>query len=196
MRRKKERSKQGQTNKAKQHSTPKAVTFPHVYTFDCLYLLYYVHMQDYSEYIKPHSLKAESSGRPVVVCPLLLYTDDTSGNRSKKWNKFDCWCMLLAGLPRNENSKLHNIHLITCSNKVSVLHMAMPMVDELLKLESGVVLYDAMLQQEVVVLAPVLAVLSDNPRHSELLNHHGGRARKFCRMCMVGNIRLLFHNYI
>ena len=28
MRRKKERSKQGQTNKAKQHSTPKAVTFP------------------------------------------------------------------------------------------------------------------------------------------------------------------------
>ena len=27
MRRKKERSKQGQTNKAKQHSTPKAVTF-------------------------------------------------------------------------------------------------------------------------------------------------------------------------
>ena len=27
-RRKEERSKQGQTNKAKQHSTPKAVTFP------------------------------------------------------------------------------------------------------------------------------------------------------------------------
>ena len=149
-------------------------------------------MQDYSEYIKPHSLKAESLGRPVVMCPLLLYTDDTSGNRSKKWNKFDCWCMLLAGLPRKEKSKLHNIHMITCSNKVSVLDMAMPMVDELLKLESGVVLYDAMLQQEVVVLAPVLAVLSDNPRHSELLNHRGGRARKFCRMCMVGN---LFHNY-
>ena len=28
MRRKEEKSKQGQTNKAKQHSTPKAVTFP------------------------------------------------------------------------------------------------------------------------------------------------------------------------
>ena len=28
MRRKEERSKQGQTNKAKQHNTPKAVTFP------------------------------------------------------------------------------------------------------------------------------------------------------------------------
>ena len=30
-RRKEERSKQGQTNKAKQHSTPKAVTFPKKY---------------------------------------------------------------------------------------------------------------------------------------------------------------------
>ena len=66
--------------------------FERTCTSDCLYLLY-VHMQDYSEYIKPHSLKAESSGRPVVVYPLLLYTDDTSGNRSKKWNKFNCWCM-------------------------------------------------------------------------------------------------------
>ena len=44
MRRKKERSKQGQTNKAKQHSTPKAVTFPRKYelpggtrTHDTLY---------------------------------------------------------------------------------------------------------------------------------------------------------------
>ena len=42
-RRKKERSKQGQTNKAKQHSTPKAVTFPRknelprVGTHDTLY---------------------------------------------------------------------------------------------------------------------------------------------------------------
>ena len=45
---------------------------------------------------------------------------------------------LLAGLPRKENSKLHNIHMITSSNTVSALDMAMPMVDELLKLDSGV----------------------------------------------------------
>ena len=131
-------------------------------------------------------MKEKSLGRPVTVCPLILYTDDTSGNRSKKWNKFDCWCMLLAGLPHEQNAKLHNIHLITCSNKVSVLDMAAPMVDELVKLESGdVVMYDAFFKQEVVVLAPILAVLSDNPRHSELLSHSLGRARKFCRMCMV-----------
>ena len=49
--------------------------------------------------------------------------------------------------------------------------MTAPMVDELVKLESDdVVMYDAFFKQEVVVLAPVLAVLSDNTRHSELLN--------------------------
>ena len=51
MRRKEERSKQGQTNnKAKQHSTPKAVTFPqknelhvHVYTSG-MYIHVHVHV--------------------------------------------------------------------------------------------------------------------------------------------------------
>ena len=39
-----------------------------------------------------------ANGKPVVVVPLLLYSDDTSGNKSKKWNKFDNWCTLLAGI--------------------------------------------------------------------------------------------------
>ena len=50
---------------------------------------------------------------------MLLYTDDTSGNLTKKWNKFDVWCFLLGALPRSENAKLENIHFISCSNSVS-----------------------------------------------------------------------------
>ena len=124
-------------------------------------------------------------GRPVVMVPLLLYTDDTSGNRSKKWNKFDCWCFLLAGLPHQENAKLHNIHFVTCSNQAPVLRMAEAVVEDLKLLESGVVAYDAHLKRDVLLVAPVLAALGDNPRHSELLNHMGGRANKYCRMCLV-----------
>ena len=45
------------------------------------------------------------------------YTDDTSGNRSKKWNKFDLWCFLLAGMNRHDNAKVHRIHFVTCSNQ-------------------------------------------------------------------------------
>lgn len=86
-----------------------------------------------------------ASGKPVVMLPLILYTDDTSGNKSKVWNKFDLWCLKLAGLPTKENSRLHNIHMITCSNKCTVLDMTQPLVDDLLVLESdGVVAYDAL----------------------------------------------------
>ena len=80
-----------------------------------------------------------------------LYCDDTSGNKSKKWNKFDCWTLLLAGLPKHENAKLRNIHFLTCSNRASVLEMAAPIASNLQKLEEGVEMYDAFLQRNVLV---------------------------------------------
>ena len=134
-------------------------------------------------------MKVQALGLPVVVAPLLLYSDDTSGNRSKKWNKFDCWCFMLAGLPRHLNAQLPNIHFIACSNEVciasiersqcmfvtptfilhpqvAVLEMARPIVEELLMLEKGVQMFDAYLGKDVLIVAPVLAVLGDNPRHA------------------------------
>lgn len=143
----------------------------------------HVNSQDYTSYTCPHPLK--NNGKPAVITPLLLYTDDTSGNKSKKWNKFDCWCFLLAGLPRQVNAQLNNIHFISCSNRVDVMDMMVPTVTELMMLEQGVPVFDAYLQKEVLLVAPVLAFLCDNPRHSELLSHLGGNAKKYCRMCMV-----------
>ena len=58
--------------------------------------------------------------------------------------------------------------------------MAGPVVEDLTQLERGVTTYDAYLH-----ISPVLAILADNPRHSELLNHSVGSADKYCRMCMV-----------
>ena len=139
----------------------------------------------YAAYIRSHPLKAQSLGQPIVVAPLLPYTDDTSGSRSKKWNKFDVWCFMLADLPQKENAKMHNIHFITCSNRVEVLQMAGPVVEDLTQLKRGVTAYDAYLQKEVLLISPVLGIIADNPRHSELLNHPGGSANKYCRICMV-----------
>ena len=76
--------------------------------------------------------------RPVVIVPLLVYTDDTSGNRSKKWNKFDQWCFLLAGLRRHENAQMHNIHFVTCSNETDAMDMVEPVVADLKRLEEGI----------------------------------------------------------
>ena len=65
---------------------------------------------------------------------LMVFTDDTSGNKSKIWNKFDSWCFQLAGLPKKENANLQNIHFICSSNKVPVMEMARPLVKQFLAL--------------------------------------------------------------
>jgi hypothetical protein len=143
-------------------------------------------LQEYEAFLLPHRLKSVACGKKVVMLPLILYTDDTSGNRSKQWNKFDCWCFKIAGLSTAENSRLHNIHFICCSNKCAVLDMTKPLVDDLIMLESrGVEVHDALLGEEVLVIAPVICMIGDNPRQSEIMNHAGTTANLFCRICMV-----------
>ena len=100
--------------------------------------------------------------------------------------------MMLAGLPRSENSKLENLHVITTSNAVSALELADGLlVRELNSLASeGIVVHDAYMQQDVLIVAPTLCIICDNPRASELLNHAGSSAKRYCRMCMVCEVLL------
>lgn len=127
-----------------------------------------------------------SHGRHVVIIPIVLFSDDVSGNESKKWNKFDVWAMILAGLPRSTNSQLENIHFMTASNRIGCLELVKPIVDNLIVLESeGMVMFDAFHGKEVLVVAPVLCAIADNPRASDITNHLGTSARKYCRMCQV-----------
>lgn len=136
--------------------------------------------------MSPHPIKEKAAGKPVVMMPLILFTDNTSGNKSKKWHKFDSWSLMLAGLPRHRNSKITNIHFICCSDVASAVDMAEAIASELLSLDrEGIEAYDAMLDQQVIVLSPLMCILADNPRALELLNHLGGSARRYCRMCMV-----------
>lgn len=141
----------------------------------------------WNELVSSHPLKEVARGLPVIVAPVVLYSDDTSGNKSKKWNKFDLWAMMLAGLPRMLNSQLEHIHFIICSNLVSALDMAGAIAQDLLKLEAGVITFDAHLCKTVLLVTPVICALCDNPRASELLNHSGSGTRKFCRMCSVSH---------
>ena len=70
------------------------------------------------QFMCPSHIEDAAQGWPVRMCPIVLYSDDTSGNRSKKWNCFNVWCAQLAGLPRSENAKLKNLIVICCSNVV------------------------------------------------------------------------------
>ena len=66
-----------------------------LYNYDAC-LLFLNLFQEYCQFIEEHPLKSTAAGLPIVICPLVLFSDDTSGNRSKKWNKFDYWCLTLA----------------------------------------------------------------------------------------------------
>ena len=139
-----------------------------------------------------HHLRKAADGRRVVMAPLIIYSDDTKGNQSRKWNKFDLWAIMFAGLPNHENHHLENIHFLCASNKVTPLEMAEPITKDLIKLEEeGIVTYDAFLREEVVVVAPIICLICDNPRASELLNHLGATARLYCRMCMVSYTHMI-----
>ena len=130
-------------------------------------------------------MKAQVGPLPIVIMPIVVFSDDTSGNKSKKWNCFDSWSFTIASLPKEENTKLSNINFICCSNEVSAVDMIPEIGKQLKALENGFEAYDAYLQSKVFVFSPVLCVCADNPRHSELLNHLGSTANKYCRMCMV-----------
>ena len=45
--------------------------------------------------------------------------------------------------------------------------------------------YDAFFGKDVLLVAPLLAILSNNSRHSEIINILGPYSKKYCRMCMA-----------
>ena len=66
------------------------------------------------------------------------------------------------------------------------MDMCAPLASELQELEqAGMNAYDATLHEDILVVAPVMCAICDNPRHSEIMNHLGPSATKYCRMCMV-----------
>ena len=101
---------------------------------------------------------------------------------------------IITGLPQKEKNKLENIHFVCCSNKTNTLELARPIVEDLIELEDGVRMHDEVLKQEVLVRAPVIFILGDNPMCSELCNHQGSTARRFCRICLVRSLLLLNNN--
>ena len=90
------------------------------------------------------------------------------------------------------NSNLQHIHFICCSDKATVIDMSEPIVSEIQVLETtGICCYNGFLMCDVLILVRLMCITCDNPRASELLNHLGASANKFCRMCMVSFISSL-----
>uniref|UniRef100_A0A1X7UZ35 Uncharacterized protein n=1 Tax=Amphimedon queenslandica TaxID=400682 RepID=A0A1X7UZ35_AMPQE len=157
------------------------VTFSHQSCGTTLGQVLAIYQKDYTVLTTPHPLK--SVGIPVVIAPLFLYSDDTSENRTKKWNKFDVWWTSLACLPTEKAHDTTNIFFVACSNRTTAIPISESFIDDLKSLEKGIRVFDCVWQEEVLVIAPVICLLCDNARASELLNHLGSTAKKLCRIC-------------
>lgn len=54
-------------------------------------------LQEWEALISVNKFRLKNTSLPILMLPLILYNDDTSGNKSKKWNCFDVWALMLAG---------------------------------------------------------------------------------------------------
>ena len=61
---------------------------------------------------------------------------------------------MFAGLPREQNAKINNIHFLCCSSVISALDMAGPVAQQLYDLETnGVEVFDIHLNRLVLVVS-------------------------------------------
>ena len=68
---------------------------------------------------------------PVVNIPVNIFVDDTSGNKSKKWNPYHLWTLQVAGIPSELKQQKNRMHHLTTSKSVDVFEIGKPVVDDL-----------------------------------------------------------------
>ncbi|EFP89671.2 uncharacterized protein PGTG_15634 [Puccinia graminis f. sp. tritici CRL 75-36-700-3] len=135
----------------------------------------------------PNPWHVRANGRIIRHVPITLYADDTSGNRSKQWNKHISYYYTLSGLPPNMTNQNYNCHFLATSNTAGALELADQIVDELnLLATEGFTAFDAGLNQEVLVMTMALCFLGDSPMHAEIANTPmPSISLNPCRMCTL-----------
>ncbi|KAA1073675.1 hypothetical protein PGT21_022199 [Puccinia graminis f. sp. tritici] len=135
----------------------------------------------------PNPWRAKAAGRMIRHVPITLYSDDTSGNVSKQWNKHVSYYFTLSGLPPNHTNQEYNCHFISTSNVAGPLELAEQIVDEMNDLATnGHPAFDSSIHEEVLVMSVVLCFLADSPMHAEITSTpNPGSANNPCRMCKL-----------
>ncbi|RDX40509.1 hypothetical protein OH76DRAFT_1506754, partial [Lentinus brumalis] len=132
--------------------------------------------------------RALAKGHRVCAFPMWLFCDDTSGNISKKWNKHNSFLFTAAGLPRRFVHREYNVHFLATSNSAPPLEMLDGIAEQLSACQaSGIWAWDCELEEMVLLVPSVLAIVGDNPMQSEIACHVGMRGNMFCRMCMASS---------
>ncbi|VDC03003.1 unnamed protein product [Peniophora sp. CBMAI 1063] len=143
------------------------------------------YVSDWSEPVRD-PWRAKATGRRVYSMPLWFYCDDTSGNVSKHWNKYNLFLFTLAGLPAKYAQLMYNIHFVATLNNAPLLEMLEEIVRAMRELrKEGWEAWDCVPQEFVLIVPWILALLGNNPMQSKLSSHIGLSGRFCCRVCNV-----------
>ena len=141
-------------------------------------------LQEYTTLLTPHRLKScwkascHDANHPLQWRHKWKWVKEIAQNWQLMYplRRFTSW---------NEHATCQHPFLC-CSDILSFLDMADPIVTELTKVEiERMNAYNAYLQQSVLVVAPVIWAICDYPRAAEMVNTLGGTALRFCRMHKV-----------
>ncbi|KAH9808615.1 hypothetical protein DFH28DRAFT_1087321 [Melampsora americana] len=80
-------------------------------------------------FINPWRIKAQ--GKIICHIPFTIYSDDTSGNVSKKFNKHMSIYFTLLGLDPEWSNQEYNTHFLATSNCASALELFDQVVNEI-----------------------------------------------------------------
>ncbi|KAI9624273.1 hypothetical protein KEM48_009014 [Puccinia striiformis f. sp. tritici PST-130] len=107
----------------------------------------------------PNPWRVCAGGKIIRHVPVTLYADDTSGNKSKRWNKH-----------------------------AGPLEIGEPIIDEINKVsQEGYVAYDALLEEEVLMVVVPLCFLADSPMAAEVTNTpNPGSSNNPCQNPAIG----------
>jgi hypothetical protein len=76
----------------------------------------------------PNMWRKKAERRIIRHMPITLYSDNTSGNQSKKWNKHISYFFTLSGLPPSYTNQNYNCHFLSTSNSAGSMELAQPIV--------------------------------------------------------------------
>ncbi|KAA1097528.1 hypothetical protein PGT21_010248 [Puccinia graminis f. sp. tritici] len=135
----------------------------------------------------PNPWRAKAKNMILRNVPITLYSDDTSGNVSKQFNKHISFYFTLSGLPPHLSNQEYNCHFLSTSNLASVGEIAEQIVEEMNDMTTeGFEAYDHSIGQKVWVTSSVFCFLADSPMHAEVTcTPNPGASINPCRMCKL-----------
>ncbi|KAI9610598.1 hypothetical protein H4Q26_006744 [Puccinia striiformis f. sp. tritici PST-130] len=153
----------------------------------CQDVMYEKKDETYSVIRLPNNWREKAQGRIIRHVPITLYADDTSGNKSKQWNKHISFYFTLSGLHPHLTNQEYHMHFLSTSNVATSLELAAPIVDDLNDLATnGYFAYDSSINQEVLIMSVVMAFLADSPMHAEITcTPMPGPSNSPCRACKL-----------